>query len=274
MLKVNFLYFSPTKTTYRLGTEICQEIIDQEGLKNYKTYDVSLPEKRLENLNFSSEDLLIIGLPVYAGRLPNVLLPYLKTIRAEGAKVIAFVNYGNRNYDNALLELRDLMREAGGRVFAAGAFIGEHAFSYELAAGRPDDEDLSKARDFASLALKKLKSLEASGPHFEDFHIKGDSNNRGYYQPLNEKGQTFDMRKVQPKTMPNCIDCKKCALVCPMGSIDYDDVSQIKGICIKCGACVKICPVGAKYFDHPDYLFHKRDLEEKYQARKEAEFFL
>lgn len=274
MLKVNFLYFSPTKTTYRLGTEICQRIIDQVGLKNYKTYDISLPEKRLENLSFSSEDLLIIGLPVYAGRLPNILLPYLKTIRAEGTRVIVFVNYGNRDYDYALLELKDLVKGAGGRLLAAGAFIGEHAFSYKLAAGRPDQKDLLKAREFASLALGKLRKLELSGAPYEDFYIKDNSNYEGYYKPLNEKGRTFDMRKVQPKTMSTCIDCKKCALVCPMGSIDYDDVSQIKGICIKCGACVKICPVGAKYFDHPDYLFHKRDLEEKYQARKEAEFFL
>ena len=59
-----------------------------------------------------------------------------------------------------------------------------------------------------------------------------------------------------------------------MGSIDIDNVSRITGICVKCGACIKRCPVEAKYFDDPDYLFHKNDLEETFQERKDPEIFI
>lgn len=274
VIKLKFVYFSPTGTTYKIGQEISKEISKELPVENYYTYNITKAEKRRENLSFSSDDLVLIGLPVYAGRLPNVLLPYLKTIKAEGSKAIIFVNYGNRSYDNALVELRDIVKEAGFSLLAAAAFVGEHAFSYKLAAGRPDEDDLAKARDFAGLTLKKLRAFEETGAPYEDFHIKGDLDYEGYYQPLNERGQPFDMRKVQPQTKSRCIDCKKCALACPMGSINYEKVSELKGICIKCGACVKICPVQAKHFTDPDYLFHKRDLEETFQERKEAEFFL
>jgi ferredoxin len=60
-----------------------------------------------------------------------------------------------------------------------------------------------------------------------------------------------------------------------MGSIDVDDVSEIKGICIKCCACIKKCPVQAKYFDDANYLRHKSELENTYSSvRREPEFFL
>ncbi|HZK33648.1 MAG TPA: 4Fe-4S binding protein, partial [Tissierellaceae bacterium] len=83
-----------------------------------------------------------------------------------------------------------------------------------------------------------------------------------------------DIRKVEPKTSEDCIDCKICAQVCPMGSIDYVDVSKLIGICIKCGACIKKCPTNSKYFDDVDYLRHKKELEDELKIRKEPELFL
>ena len=44
---------------------------------------------------------------------------------------------------------------------------------------------------------------------------------------------------------------------------------------MKCNRCVKHCPVGAKYFDAPNYLYHKSELEDLYSwPRKTPELFL
>lgn len=82
------------------------------------------------------------------------------------------------------------------------------------------------------------------------------------------------MRKIKPLTNNNCTDCKICVSACPLGSIEYDDVSKVTGICMKCGACIKKCPVHAKYYTDESFLFHKHDLEEKFTRRAEPEIFI
>jgi NAD-dependent dihydropyrimidine dehydrogenase PreA subunit len=82
------------------------------------------------------------------------------------------------------------------------------------------------------------------------------------------------MLKVTPKTNSNCVDCKTCVKVCPMGSIDYEEVAKLNGFCIKCGACIKKCPTQAKYYDDQDYLRHKLELEIGCAERKEPELFI
>ena len=69
------------------------------------------------------------------------------------------VVYGNREYEDALLELKNLAIEQGFSRVAAGAFIGEHSYSRDstpIAVGRPDEADLNKAKEFGERVLKKL----------------------------------------------------------------------------------------------------------------------
>ena len=208
-------------------------------------------------------------MPVYAGRIPNILLNYLNNIKGNNTLAIPIVLYGNRDYDDALLELNDLLIKNGFRVIAAASFIGEHSFSKTLAKDRPDDIDLSIAKSFADSVCEKIESNT-----FSIVEIKGNRPYREYYKPKDEADKSVDIKRVTPKTDRNCIDCKICAEVCPMGSIDYNDVTKMIGICIKCGACVKLCPTQSKYFDDPDYLRHKHELEEQYKKRKEPELFI
>lgn len=271
MRNIKLLYFSATGTTKRIvgeiGNAIGKSIAETRQPQNL---DFTLPKKRREIPIFSDKDIVVVGVPVYAGRIPNVLLKYLNSIKGQGAIAIPIVVYGNRNYDDALIELKDLLEVADFKVIAAGAFIGEHSFSNTLAKGRPDLKDLIKAKEFAEkIGLKLEKDYE-----IKPLLVRGNKDYSNYYAPLGQDGKTKDIRKVVPKTKDFCIDCKLCAEICPMGSINYDDVSQIIGICIKCGACVKKCPVGAKYFDDPDFLFHKKDLEDTFKERREPELFL
>lgn len=269
MKKLNIMYFSPTGTTARTLNVIGDRLLENNDIEKANIIDFTLPGIRENGVLFSKDDILLIGLPVYAGRVPNVLTKYLNTIKGEGSIAIPVVLYGNRDYDDALLELNDILIHNGFKVIAGGAFIGEHSFSYTLAKDRPDTEDLDIAVDFADSIYKKIISNK-----YGDLNIKGNRPYKKHYTPKDEEGNSVDIRRVVPKTNDDCIDCKICAEVCPMGSIDYEDVRVLDGICIKCGACIKKCPVDAKYFDDADYLRHKVELEEGLKARKEPEVFI
>lgn len=267
-IKINAMYFSPTGTTEKIVGEIAKKITD--GQTNVNTIDFTLPKTRKEPVFFTQQDLVVIGVPVYAGRVPNVLVKYLNTMVGNGASAIAVVVYGNRNYDDALIELKDILESDGFKVMGAGAFIGEHSFSKVLAQNRPDEKDLAIAGEFAVQIRTKLRNTVK----FKSVNVKGNKPYRNHYVPKDENNMPVDIRKVTPKTNSDCIDCKLCADVCPMGSIDYEQVSQLNGICIKCGACIKKCPVNAKYYDDKGYIRHKLELENNFVARKEPELFL
>ena len=269
--KLNTMYFSPTGTTKKIVSGIAKKIsenIDREITIN--NIDFTLPEVRKETISFTREDIVVMGTPVYAGRVPNVLLKYLNSIAGNGALAIPVVVYGNRNYDDAAIQLQDILELNGFKVIAAGAFIGEHSFSKTLAQNRPDEKDMAIVSDFANQIYMKITTQD----NIKTVVVKGNKPYGKYYMPKNENGIPVDIRKVTPKTNSNCIDCKLCVDVCPMGSIDYEDVSKLNGICIKCGACIKNCPTEAKYYDDKDYLRHKHELEVEFAVRREPELFL
>ena len=266
------MYFSPTGTTERVVLTIAKRLAYELGLP-LSLYDYTLPRMRVKPVRFGAGDLVVFGAPTYAGRIPNVLLKYLATVTADGAAAIPVVLYGNRNYDDSLIEARDLLEANGFHTVAGAAFIGEHSFSRVLAAGRPDVKDLALAEKFAAAAAKKLRScadLSALPP----IQVRGEQPIRPYYQPRDRQGHPINILKVKPLTSDACIHCGICAAVCPMGSISPEDPRVYTGICIKCGACEKKCPVGARYYADAGYLYHKTELELGYERRAEPELFL
>jgi len=268
---INAMYFSATGTTKKVVSGLAKKISENMGKElTVNSLDFTLPGVRLKPVSFTEDDIVIIGVPVYAGRVPNVLLNYLNSITGNGALAIPVVVYGNRNYDDALIELKDILEFNGFKVIAGGAFIGEHSFSITLAKDRPDEKDMVIVSDFADQIHAKLT---AQGER-QAVVIKGHQPYRKHYMPKNKDGSPADIRKVVPKTNSDCINCKLCVDVCPMGSIDAEDVSKLNGICIKCGACIKKCPTQAKYYDDVNYLRHKLELEIEFIARSEPELFI
>ena len=266
------MYFSATGTTKKIVTRIADGMAGQGGFSRIDT-DFTLPGGRAEAPRIGADEIVVFGVPVYAGRVPNVLLKYLAGVKADGTPAVPVVLYGNRDYDDGLIELRNILEDNGFCCFAAAAFIGEHAFSRVLAAGRPDEEDLRIADIFAAGALNKYLICRPDIPH--PVPVKGCAPLRPYYTPRDRAGVPVNILKVRPKVdSEKCLRCGHCAAVCPMGSIDPADITRFTGICIKCGACEKGCPAGARYFDDPGYLYHRSELELGFTRRAEPDLFL
>lgn len=217
-------------------------------------------------------------MPVYAGRIPNLLLPFVKsvtggpTIPQKGIRAVPVVTYGGRNYDDALIELADILEGNGFSISTAGAFIAEHSFSNKICNSLPDKDSLAFAAKLGRIAIGKETTTD--GTNYEEYRrneifvgkqsIKGrNEGERVYYRPAFADGTPINMLKVKPKTKENCSKCGLCAKRCPMGSISVEDPAKITGPCIKCNRCVRECPEGSKYFDDTGYLYHVHDLEQR-----------
>ena len=267
--KIKAVYFSATGTTQKVVRQIVAVLSKELNLSSDKL-DFTLPQQRQEPMVFDASDFVVFGVPVYAGRVPNVLVKYLNTMQGNGATALSIAVYGNRDFDDALIEATDILENSGMKVIAGGAFIGEHSFSTVLAAGRPDVDDLQKAAEFARLVAEKIKRNDFSKPQIKGVPFPY----RQHYQPKDAQQNSFDIRKVKPLTSEACVKCGLCVKVCPTGSINVENVAEVSGICIKCGACVKKCPTYAKHFDDPNYNYHKTELEKNYQRRAAVEWFV
>lgn len=270
--KIWAVYFSGTGTTRRTVERIAGGIASRLNLPA-ESVDFSRPAVRQETLGFGEKDLVVFGTPVYAGRVPNVLLPFLRErVVGGGALVVPVVLFGNRNYDDALIELRNILTADGMHPIAAGAFVGEHSFSRVLGADRPNAEDEALMDEFAAWVAELAAGLDAAP--VKSVAVRGQEPLRPYYTPRDRAGNPINILKVKPKTdLSRCGGCGLCADLCPMGSIDPADVSAVRGICIKCCACVKGCPTGAKFFDDAGYLYHQHELEAQYARPAENEVF-
>ena len=271
--KIWAVYFSGTGTTRRTVERIAGSIASRLNLPA-ESVDFSRPAVRQETLRFGEKDLVVFGTPVYAGRVPNVLLPFLRErVVGGGALAVPVVLFGNRNYDDALIELRNILAADGMHPIAAGAFVGEHSFSRVLGADRPNAEDEALMDEFAARVAELAAGLDAAP--VKSVAVRGQEPLRAYYTPRDRAGNPINILKVKPKTdLSRCGGCGLCADLCPMGSIDPADVSAVRGICIKCCACVKGCPTGAKFFDDAGYLYHQHELEEIYARPAENALFI
>ena len=263
MNKLWAMYFSGTGGTEKVTKSIAETIGSKLNIHNIEVLDFTPLKNRKEVPVFEKEDIVVLGLPTIAGRVPNLMLEYLKKIQGNAAVGIAVMTFGNRSFDDSLMELSLIMDDCNFRVIAGGGFSCEHSFSTILGKGRPDAEDMEEVVEFGRKIAEKIKNNDFSRPT-----VKGNNPVHPYFQPQDRNGNHIDIRKVKPKTNDKCTDCKLCAILCPTGAIDYNDVKSVPGVCMKCCACVKKCPVNAKYFDDEVYLYHQRELEELYGVRR------
>ena len=275
--RLTVICFSPTRTSRKIAEAVAAGMTGMSGgtadyadaSRQIRTIDLTL-DRSDEPIILNSGGAVVLGAPVYAGRVAPEAVRRLRRIQvAVGASVpaVVTVTYGNRDYEDALVELYDLAVSLGLSPFAAGAFIGEHSYStpeVPVAEGRPDTLDLADARIFGGQCARKLNSSGAFAP----FHIKG---NRPYKEPSRPVSDTSRTAQSSSGSQPLCGECVR---VCPTGAVSIDlNVRKVltdPTLCIHCCACVRACPAGLRTYTTPFTAF----LHEHCSARRDPETFL
>jgi ferredoxin len=255
--------FSPTGTTKAIIRGVARGI----NLNTAELIDITKPEARKQQLLTSENELLVVAVPVYMGRVPAVLSEWLHAIKARNTPAVCIVVYGNRAYDNALIELKDILIKCGCKPIAGAAFVAEHSFSSsELPSseGRPDASDLNHAELFGRKIAEKLQSIP-SVDLIPDINVPG---NYPY-------GGVTELWKVDFIAVSDkCSQCGICAEGCPVGAIDSGNSNLInKEKCTLCCACIKRCPQKAKTIK-PGLMKDAAIRCTQFIERKEPEYYL
>ena len=257
--KTHLIYFSPTKTTKKIVEQIAAGL----NARECEHYDLTRMER---GVDMELDDgLAIIGIPVYAGRTPEIVLKRIQKLSATGVPVVLVALYGNRAFEDALVELRDVVVSKGFTVVAAGAFIGEHSYAtakQPIAVNRPDMSDLQKAKEFGMAIAKELQKNCGK----VTLQIPGDV-------PYKERAP---LGGISPETdRKKCTLCAICAKVCPafIITVSSDVITDAKN-CIMCCACVKYCPEKARELKHPMIEGRREMLIKNCSERKEPAFFM
>ena len=119
----HLVFFSPTHTSAKIARAIGEGI----GMGRRIETDLTLDES--DSPIEINDSLTVIAAPVYGGRVAPVALQRIKRLKGNNSPAIVVVVYGNRDYEDALLELRDTVASLGFTPLSAGAFIGEHSYS-------------------------------------------------------------------------------------------------------------------------------------------------
>jgi ferredoxin len=260
---MKLVYFSPTGTTKKVLEGIARGV----QAETVEHLDLTPPESRTRAIEEMRGELALVGAPVYGGRLPYDAAQRLRRLRGNDTPAVVVVVYGNREYEDALLELSDLVTEAGLIPIAGGAFIGEHSFDSEampIASGRPDAQDLEKAAEFGKAIREKIQGIGALD-EIPPLKVPGDF-------PYKEWRKWPGVSPVTQEAI--CIRCAACIAACPTAAITMDGtlITDTRA-CIVCCACVRACPTGARVAEHPRIRQSQEWLSTNCRQRKEPETY-
>lgn len=252
-MNIHQITFSPTGGTQRVSEYIC-EGIDARPLMT----DLCVKEGQIRLPDIHEEDLVIIAMPVYAGRVPALAVERLKRIPGNHAKCAVVAVYGNRAYDDALLEMQDVATEMGFRVVAAVSAVAEHSIARVYATGRPDAEDRKELAAFGAAIINKVEGSDTYKP----LALPG---NRPYRAGNTGPFPTADER---------CTDCGTCRELCPADAIPADNLRSVnKEACISCMRCLSVCPTKARNIGQVEMMVTEK-LKTLCATRKGNELFV
>ena len=246
------IFFSPSGTSQKVAERIADNLNQKKESCNLLIFK---SDKKL-----SSDDVAVVVMPVFAGRIPKTARERLSKIKGDNTPAIAVVNYGNAHVTDSLLELVELLNDNDFNVIAASSTVSHHSIFDGVAVGRPDGNDLEKIDNFAKNCIEKLELNES---------LKSEiPGNRPY---TDYKQLPFEI--ICDETL--CAFCYDCVSICPENAIPEDNpIETDLEICSRCTACISICPENARKFSGAAFEAKKPDFENANSERKEPEFYL
>lgn len=163
-MSIYSIYFSPTQGTKNITNTLAQ------GIGIYQEIDLCEYTDPIPERVFSENDICLIGVPSYGGRVPRTAVERINGFKGNGASAILVVSYGNRDYDDTLIELFDVVKSQGFTCIGGVAAIAEHSIMHQFASGRPDMDDMNQLKRFAKEVKEKidasiLTEVQVKGNH-------------------------------------------------------------------------------------------------------------
>lgn len=249
------VYFSPTG-----GTKKVADIMVQAMKKDVRKIDMIKDSDKILQTEFSQDDICLIAVPSYGGRIPSVTADKFQKLQAKGTKAILVAVFGNRAIDDTLIELQDILEKAGFVCVAGVEAVAEHSLMHQFGTGRPDKQDEKELIEFSEQIIQKIETKD---------------NHRKVELPGSHNYREYNGVPLKPVANGKCTSCGLCAKECPTGAISKDDPKVTdKEKCISCMHCVAVCPKKARHYNKAMGLIAGQKMKKSCSGRKENKLYL
>lgn len=246
--------FSPTGGTQK----VVDELMNPWQMPINKI-DLMEPDFQEDDMTLTNEDIVVIAVCSFGGRVPALASERIKKLNGHQSRCILICVYGNRAYEDTLLELYDLAKQCHFSVMGAVSAIAQHSIIHDVAKNRPDLQDQKELQQFSRQLYQKLNSKNDS-----ELSIPGK-------RPYKKSGKLG----LVPKANRKCDHCGLCAKLCPTHAINSQHLkSADKNKCISCMRCVSHCPHGARHVNSLLVFAAKQVIKKECQQRKNNELFI